>query len=414
MIDVASRRLRSATIGSYGGTMARLLDPPSRRWPPWLANGVLGAAVTVVMALVITANHGGRQDPDVLAYLWALGLGGLVLARRRHPILVLAISVLGLFAYYIAGYPAVGVAVPIAAALFSAAEFGHPVAAVVAGVITVGASVTFRLLEGEPVSLVLGYELAGHVLLVAAAIATGDGVRARRALLARTEELVALAAVRAEQEVEMSVQAERIALARDLHDSLGHAASVVAIHADVAREAVARHDDAAATTALAVIKEATSTSLVELRRTVAVLRRAGGPAPSPLGLADLTVAVNHGPGLRVVTSIEASDLPPVVDAAAARIIQESLTNVARHSGAREAFVSVAVEAGVLVIEVRDDGPTREPDSRADSRQDGIDRTGHGITGMRERATALGGSLDADHLPDGGFVVRARIPLAGPS
>src|SRR5699024_5864534 len=128
---------------------------------------LLGVVVTIVMVAVISIEHGGREEPDAVAYLWAFGLGALMLARRRFPVVVLLVSVLGLFAYYAAGYPAVGVAPPIAAALFSAAEFGRTTWAVAAGGVALTASVVFRLAEGQARSLV-GYELAGQVLLVAA------------------------------------------------------------------------------------------------------------------------------------------------------------------------------------------------------------------------------------------------------
>lgn len=113
------------------------------RLPAWETDALLGTAVTLTMVAVISANHGGRNDPDALAYLWAVGLGALMFARRRYPVLVLAITVFGLFAYYAAGYPAVGVAVPLAAALYSTAEFGRMVWAICIGVVALATSVLF-------------------------------------------------------------------------------------------------------------------------------------------------------------------------------------------------------------------------------------------------------------------------------
>jgi len=387
--------------------MAREADARRSRWSERLVDGVLAATVTAVMALVISANHGGRQEPDALAYLWAVGLGALVLVRRRHPIVVLVVSVLGLFAYYAAGYPAVGVAVPIAAALWSAAEFGHPVPAIIAGLVTVAASVAFRLAEGQPSSLVLGYELAGHLLLVAAAVAVGDGIRSRRAAASRANEILALTEERAEREAELTRQAERLALARELHDSVGHTAAVVAIHADVADEAATRGDVAATVAAVRVIKETTSSTLTELRRTVTTLRRPDPASVLPRAprLNDLAGDLSQGLGLEISTTVEIpTDLPADVETAAARIVEEALTNVARHSTAAHASVRILARPGGLVVEISDHGPPRELDPAERG------RPRHGITGMRERAEELGGTLDAGPAPDGGFVVRAHLPL----
>ena len=238
----------------------------------WLADAVLAAAVTGTMAAIITANQGGRQDPDALAYLWALGLGAFMLLRRRHPVLVVAVSVLSLFAYYAAGYPAVGVAVPIAAALYSAARFGRTLWAIAAAGVVLAVSVGFRLAEGQEFARVVGYELAGHVLLMAGAIALGDGVRSRRALADRAREIAALGAERARQEAEAQAHQERMTIARDLHDALGHSTAVMSLHADVAREAVEREDSDAATAALRLIKDTAGATMAELRHTIAVLR----------------------------------------------------------------------------------------------------------------------------------------------
>ncbi|HEY6799360.1 MAG TPA: histidine kinase, partial [Agromyces sp.] len=216
----------------------------SGRLPGWVVDALIGITVAVLVSLVITADQGGRQRPDVIAYLWAVGLGTLMLVRRRHPLIVLAVSALGLFAYYAAGYPAIGLAVPIAAALFSAAEFGHALAAVITAVLVTVVSVGFRLLEGQSFSLVVGYELVGHLALMAAAIALGDSLRSRREVQAAARRLTELSARQARLDADARVHAERLAIARDLHDSVGHDASVISLHAEVGREA-AGHDDEA-------------------------------------------------------------------------------------------------------------------------------------------------------------------------
>lgn len=369
---------------------------------------LLGVAVTIVMMAVISANHGGDSDPDAVAHLWAVGLGSLMPARRRHPVAVLSISVLGLFAYYAAGYPAVGVAVPIAAALYSAAEFGRMGWAVGAGALTLGTSVFFRLAEGQEMSLVVGYELAGHVLLIAAVIAVGDGVRSRRKLMAGVREIVALTAERAERESEAKSQAERVAVARDLHDSVGHSTSVVSIHADVAREAIARGDTLAADEALRLVKNTAMAVMSDLRRTVAALRSSERPRRHTTSLADVRTVIDPGLDIRFTTDVRPpDDLSAAVESTAFRIVQEAVTNIVRHSTATEAHILAEDVDGTFHVAIIDNGrPKGAPGVAAGS--------GHGITGMRERVKALGGTLTAAPSNGDGFEVRARIPLEGPT
>ena len=363
---------------------------------------LLGSAVAVTLAVVISADQGGRNEPDTFAYLWAVGLGGLLLARRRHPLLVLAISVLGLFSYYIAGYPAIGVAVPVAAALLSAAEFGRLAWAVVAAVLTLVTSVGFRLADGEDLSYVVGYDLAGHVLLMSAAIALGDSLRSRRMAAESTRHIVALTTERTKHQADAARREERVAIARDLHDSLGHATSVVSMHADVAREAIERGDQESASAALRTIKETTTTSMTELRRTVGLLRTTDRPARSAVALDDVDALAAAAPGITVTTDVRVSRLlPTTVDAAAYRIIQEAVTNIVKHSTAGHVAITVLDRGDMLEVEVSDDGRAQELPEPAGG--------GHGLAGMRERATALGGTLEAGRH-EGGFRVRATLPV----
>ena len=367
-------------------------------------DALLGAGVAAVVSVVISAGQGGRQQPDVLAYLWAVGLGALVLARRRYPRAVLAVSILGLFAYYAAGYPAVGLAVPVAAALFSAAEAGRLATAVAGALVALGTSLWFRLLEGQDVAFVLGYDLVPHVTLMAAAIALGDTLRGRRAQHAQQQELTRLHARQFAQDAERRVHAERLAIARDLHDSLGHAVSVISLHADVAREAVGR-DDAAASEALTLITDAARRTMRELRSTVALLRTPGEPTDALVSLAGVEPVLRaaRDAGIRVTESIAvpAGALPGTVDAAAYRIVQEAVTNAVRHSGASHLHVAAHADGTELTVTVTDDG-TADPAPAS---------RGHGIAGMAERARALGGELTAAGRETGGFTVHARLPLA---
>ncbi|MGO1545431.1 MAG: sensor histidine kinase [Gulosibacter sp.] len=387
-----------------GGTVsgregARSREGARARIPHWVVDALLGVTVSAVVSLSISANLASRTEPDALAYLWAVGLGALMLVRRRFPVIVLGITVFGLFAYYAAGYPAVGVAVPVAAALFSAAEVGKLRWAILASVVVLVVSLSFRLLEGQDASVVVGYELGGHVLLMAAAIAFGDSIRARRELLARSEQLVALTAQQARQDAEAQAQASRIALARDLHDSVGHAISVISLHSEVSREAIARGDEQAATDALVLVKDTSTAVMSDLRRTVTALRGTESSNRQSLRLNDLDALTESIAGIQFTTEIDVPEsLSSSLESTVYRVVQEAVTNIARHSDATDARIEIRAKNKRLGIRVADNGTVIAPV-----------REGHGISGMRERVESLGGQFRAQ-ATDRGFLVTAEIPL----
>lgn len=385
--------------------------------PAWLLDSLLGLAVTLVIALVISTDQGGRLNPDAIAYGFAICFGALMLFRRRYPVAVLVLTMLLLFAYYTLGYPAIGLAVPVIAALYSAAERGHTGAAVVVSFLLLSVSTHFRLRDGESAVYLLGYESVTTVALMAAAIALGINTRSRRALRAEQDQTARLIALEHAYRAEQRVQAERAQVARDLHDVIGHSISVISLHAGVASEAVGR-DDAEARQALAHIQAASSAAMRELRATVRLLRTPAqtpdggsgmqtppeGIDPALVSLANLSVLVANadagGLQVHVRTQGDLRILPAVVDAAAYRIVQESLTNVLRHAAAREVYLAIAVEGRTLWLRIADDG------SGACSPV----VPGSGIQGMAERARLLGGMLTAGPIAAGGFEVVAAFPL----
>ncbi len=366
---------------------------------------LLGVAVTLVIALVISAEQGGRQDPDALAYLFACGFGVLMLVRRRFPVAVLVVTMCLLFAYYIFDYPAIGLAVPVAAALYSAAELEHLSAAIVVSLLLIIVSTYFRILDGQTIAYLLGYELVSTLTLMAAAIALGDSTRSRRALRIEQEQTARLIAQEHAYRAEQQVQAERVRMARDLHDVIGHSISVISLHADVAREAIGDNDDEARQ-ALAHIRAASAETMRELRATVKLLRNPIREAPdrSITSLANLATLVESASqsGLQMDLQIEGAvrDLPATVDMAAYRIIQEALTNIIRHAGATRVALTIGIDAQALRLQLSDNGPATP----------GPVTPGSGIAGMTERARLLGGTLTAQARPTGGFAVSATLPL----
>ncbi|HEU4324229.1 MAG TPA: sensor histidine kinase [Roseiflexaceae bacterium] len=373
--------------------------------PAWVLDLLLGVAVTLVIALVISAQQGGRQPADALAYLFAAVFGALMMLRRRFPVAVMVATMLLLFTYYTLGYPAIGLAVPVVAAMYSAAERGRLRAAIVVSLILIAVSTYYRLRDGESVAYLLGYDLVSTVALLAATIALGDSTRTRRDLRAEQANIARLIEQEQIFRAEQRLQAERMRIARDLHDTVGHSISVISLHADVAREALGRNDDDVRR-ALGHVRAASSELMRELRATVKVLRApADAPPVQPAGsLAQLPTLVEQtgmsGLRLEICRSGDDRPLPAGIDAAAYRIVQEAVTNVLRHADATQALICIAVEARELRLEIADNGGAAR----------GVVHWGAGLAGMAERAQACGGTLAAGPTPSGGFVVRATLPL----
>jgi signal transduction histidine kinase len=376
--------------------------PPS----PWVTDVVLALASTLVVAVVIAADPSGQGDAGPAAYLFALAFGALVLLRRVAPRAMLVLTFLGVCAYYALGFAPIGMVLPAVAALYSAAERGRTGWAVGTGAVLIVVATYFRVIDGDvdPAATLTAYDLVTNVALTAAAVALGVAVRLAREARERNALVRELTAEQEAHAAQERLQAERLRIARDLHDTVGHHLSVVALHAGVADEAVGRDDDAARG-ALARVREATSGTLDELRATVKVLR---SPAPEAaprgaLGLAglDTLVAPVRAAGLEVEVhdDVAPGALSDAIDAAAYRIAQEALTNVLRHAGARRVRLEAGVVDGRLRIVVTDDGRGAGP----------LPGAGTGVAGMRERAGLLGGTLTAGDAPGGGFAVVADLP-----
>ncbi|MGP3632477.1 sensor histidine kinase [Streptomyces sp. 24-1644] len=245
--------------------------------------------------------------------------------------------------------------------------------------------------------------LAFVVVALAAAWTAGDSARERRE---HTEALHSRATAQA-------VSAERLRIARELHDMIAHSVGVIAIQAGVGRRVIDTQPDEARN-ALAAIEATSKETLAGLGRTLGALRHADSdsapgsaprdPTPGLDGLEHL-VASARGTGIRVELRWrgERHTLPADIELAAYRIIQESLTNVVRHAGASDCHVTVDYRRGELSLEVEDGGcGSLGTGTRGD--------TGYGIVGMRERVALLRGRFTAGPLPEGGFRVAARLPL----
>lgn len=345
------------------------------------------------------------QAPDPTAYALVAVAALSLLLRRRAPTLGLVVCGVAVAAYLAMPYPFGPILLTGPAAAYAVATRvpWRPAVGWGAGFVAVTAAAAAPHFVGQGTQGWVAYLVwAGTwAAVVAAPGAVGASVVVRR----RSE-----AGVRAEQ-ARRAASEERLEMAQDVHDGVGHGLAVIALHAGVALHVLER-DPERARELLTSIQATSRESLDGLRADLERLRSTDSPGaarrPSP-GLDDMTplLARMRDGGLVVHDEIERpAPLSPEVGAAAYRIVQESLTNVLRHAGATAAWVRVAPRGGAVVIEVRDRGVARtDPDGAARA------PVGTGIAGMRQRAAAVGGTLHAGPASEGGFLVRAELPIA---
>jgi len=369
-----------------------------------LLDAVLAAAVFAFSLGVISHAGFDRADRelDVLGGLLAALASWPLAARRLAPLPVFVLVTAATSALYGFRY-GLGPPIAFAIALYSFAENRDETRP---RVWTAALLTSLVVLLGP--HLILG-EFAPELLLGAvvwaAAWFAGDRARLRRERLAELEERALRAEREAERERRLAAAEERTRIARDLHDSAGHAINVILVQAGAAR-LLQEQDPERSREALATIEEVARDTLGEIDQLVRALRENGaatGVEPPP-GLAALEALAERyrASGLAVTVKVEGSRRPlaPGVDQAAYRILQEALTNAARH-GRGSAAVDVAFGPSAVEITVTN---AARPDGA-------VHGGGHGIVGMRERASLLGGSLEAG-ASDGLFRVRARLPCGG--
>ncbi|MEU9104973.1 sensor histidine kinase [Streptomyces xanthophaeus] len=387
-------------------------ERPGPPWRRWVERAGRGPAWRSSLFVAVCAQTGSgwaaHEQSGRVAVDWSarflLLLGPLLLVwRHRHPVAV-AYGVAAVTLVYVgAGYPYGPVFISLALACFAAVIAGHR-----------------RAAWGAVGLLWAGHLLIGHWLYrwlpppgdgpdpwtqelavaawVLAMLAVSELVRTRREQWARDRAERAAAERR-------RVGEERLRIARELHDVLAHSISVINVQAGVGL-ALLDSDPEQARTALTTIKAASKEALGEVRQVLDTLRAPGEAPRTPApGLARLSELVEQAAaaGLTVEVTVEGQPrgLPPGADLAAFRIVQEALTNVVRHSGARTARVRLVWQPRDLELHVADDGPVGGAPSGG---------SGTGLAGMRERASALGGSIEAGPLPEGGFAVVARLPV----
>ncbi len=392
-----------------GGAVADRRTGPLGRWPQ-LSDGAIAVLVFLIEVFGAVAGLVGESGsfslsmladiPGLTYVLLAVGSAAL-LWRRNQPLPVLFVALGASFVWDViglAGGPSLAILISLYGVGRYVAEPRTRLSALVAAIVIVIAD---DLIEREAFSTV-GLSVA----LVVLAWYVGLRTRGRREYLELLEERMDSLERERLAEARRAVAEERTRIARELHDLVAHRVSMMTVQAGAA-QTVVETDPQRAMQAMHSVEEAGRDALDELREILGVLRSEGGQdARAPIhGLSEIPDLVERvkEAGVQVDLTMDAvpHDVSTKIDLAAYRIVQEALTNVVKHAGPdSSAAVSVRAGDGAIAIDVADDGRGGQS----------VPGSGHGLAGMRERATLLGGTFEAGPDPDGGFRVRARLPM----
>ncbi|HLU71740.1 MAG TPA: sensor histidine kinase [Nonomuraea sp.] len=362
-----------------------------RKWGLDLLYALAVAAAQVGLSFSASMGQPDREPVDAVAVaLLLVGPVG-VLVRRKYPVGAAVVTLVATYLYTWLGYPFGPGYLAAIILLFSMVTLGLRIQAWIMAGVTIVVFISYsHLWSGGMTGLFHDLAVTAFVLLVMVMAELTRIVRERRAQQQRA----------AEEETRRQASEERLTMAQELHDVLAHNISLIHVQASTALHLIDDNPEQART-ALATIKTASKEVLGEMRSVLNVLRD-GAPRSPTAGLDRLDELIERS-GLDVTLERDGSrPLPPQVERAAYRIVQESLTNAARHAPGAAVTVRLGYGARELVIEVTDTGSTTPPELAGEG-------SGNGIPGMRERAAALGGTLTAG--PHGrGFRVSARLPL----
>lgn len=365
----------------------------------------VGVAIMTISALFLSDEPGARAaDPLGVGLLVVLALPFVV--RRRRPVWVVVMVGLIALVVFVLGYPGGPPTIALLAALYVVAAAGHRWWTIIVVMLFAGVGLLYRSLveQDPPVSILLDSALFVLVSLL------GEAVHARRRLASEVAERLRLAAAEQEADGRRRVTEERLRIARELHDVMAHSVTSMAVQAGAASDVLdARPDEARRV--LQSMRRTARQAMQELRATVSLLRDDSSEQSANLTSSTMTPGVAHLDELAEtlrVSSLEITvarrgaveALPPSVDLTAYRVVQEALTNVARHARATVAHVEVTIGARSLVVQVDDDGvgPRDAPSA------------GFGLRGLAERVAALDGSMRTGTAPSGGFRLRVEIPI----
>jgi signal transduction histidine kinase len=399
---------------------------------PVLAQDALLALFITVMQVQGTVSREPTEvvrpltDFGNLGYVLLIVSGVVVAARRRWPVPVFITTALCSLVYYSLDFPDGPGWLGLFVALYTLTAYGDGRRSLVTAgggitVLTIVWLVTATDIEPRAAIGWVFFRIGASVM----SAALGESVRSRRFIAAEAQERAEWAERTREEEARARVDAERLRIAREVHDTVAHAIAIINVQSGVTAHVLDKRPEQARET-LVAIEQTSSQALREMRAILGVLRDANeGRMPHPgLGQIDELTAKARNAGLDITleAASPAEPLPSAVGSAVYRILQESITNVIRHVGPTR--VKVALDYGADVVEVRvtDEGRrhvagdhpaglhvlAKHPSSNGTGSLAG---PGRGIAGMRERCQLLGGDLTARSRTSGGFEVKARLPLA---
>lgn len=364
-----------------------------------------------LVGLGLNSTNEGRIDREVDALGVALVAVPALLTvfRRRYPVPALAVATVLGMTYWVLDYEGAGAFIAIMVLLYSSAVYSAErrtsTQVLVVFTIVLLAVLIAGYVSPDEEEVSLGVIVFNLVMFQFAWLA-GDAVRNRRAEMQRLQEQMLQAAAERKTLTERAVDAERSRIARELHDIVAHAMSVIVVQAEGARRLVGK-DDNSVRDALAAIEKTGRTNLNDIRGIVGLLRTDGteyAPAPELSMINDLVEQCSEA-GLDVSLDVQGTrrELPPMIELSGYRIVQESLTNAIKHAGpAAQARVTIDYLDDALDIAVVDNGRGAAANSP--------EVPGHGLLGIRERVEAFGGRITTGPRVGGGFAVEARIPL----
>jgi signal transduction histidine kinase len=368
------------------------------------ADAVIAVVIVAVTLVTTTAGPHGRPL-GTFALVTAVVAGGVLVVRHRYPFATLLVSALAaeaFLAHHDSRNGLLILAAPLVALSTVAERATRMHAVLVGGVIVLAVGITHVWLKPA----LLGAENLALAAFGGLAVAAGTASRHRHAYLAEARARADQAEADRDAEARRRVTEERLRIARDLHDVIGHHLSLIHIQARVAAHALNQSDDASAR-ALDHVCAASKAALTDLGDTIGLLRHSDDPVDPTapvcgLDRVDDLLATYRRSGLDIAVAVTGAVRPVAgpVDLTAYRVLQESLTNVCKHAGPTSVTVELAYREDTLEVAV-ENAVTGHP----------AGRPGHGHVGMRERVGALGGTLTAGPIPGGRYRVTARLPYA---
>ncbi|WP_254878480.1 sensor histidine kinase [Streptomyces sp. NA04227] len=408
MDDVSPR-----TPAAVPGVAERILAVANRD-PLTAPNKVRNDAILAVVACVVSVAIGLYGDPsnrpDAVGWVLLMASSLVVAGRRIRPVLALLAFIALITPYHALDHALWAPLVQTFLVLYTVAATGRPLRMIFVAAVVLTITITIVMVNDSQNGIEL-LQISGWILVM---LFLGTNVRIYRQYVDSIVQRAERAERTREEEARRRVAEERLRIARDLHDLLAHSITLIGVRTSVAAHVLqtdpGRLDRAAVGAALEDIAETCRTARGELRTTLEVLRGSDagaepgggrGPVPGLDGVPDLVRAARTA-GAKVDLSIETPEVPPAVGAAAYRIVQEALTNAVRHAGPNPAVcVGLRAEDAALHVEITDDGRGGEIPAHG---------PGFGLTGMRERARSVGGALTVGPRREGGFAVRAQLPL----